>query len=214
MPGSSLHPLCQTRDDAEGPWGPLGTPRDWADVARLGTARALTKRHRPGLGGAATAPASARICPRAGGSGSGLWFGGWVQPLAVAETPEEHRGVPGVASGSRVLQSCGFKVPRGSVCPSRSQSSAGSAWSWVVAGSVPGCSRGAAAPAGAVLSTGGSSAPRRARGAVPGPALARGCTRRAGWRCRVGGTHGALGRGVRWATLEAQPPSRPLGQAR
>lgn len=123
VPGSNPHLLCRARDDAKGPQGPMGTPRDRADVAWLGAARALAKSHRPGRGGTDLLLPLPAPAPQAGSSGarpSGLWFGGWIQPLAMAEAPKEHRAVPGAVSGSWVLQSPssrGFGVPRGSVPP-------------------------------------------------------------------------------------------------
>ena len=102
-PGWDPHPFCQARGNAEGPRGPMGTPR--ADVAWIGTARALARSHRPGRGGAALA-------------GARRAFGGWVRlPRAVAEAPgwSAARGcwrapAPGV-SGSRGAQ-CPQAGPR------------------------------------------------------------------------------------------------------
>lgn len=67
-----------------------------------------------------SAPASAHTGSVGWGQGAWPWFAGWMWLLTTAVHPEEHRGFPGVASGSWVLQSPsskGFVVLSVSVSP-------------------------------------------------------------------------------------------------
>lgn len=116
-----------------------------------------------------SAPTSAHTGPSGWGQQCPALQAVFWWPPAMAEAPKEHRGVPGVVSGSWVLQgpsSRGFGVLRGSVPPGRSQeqrrlgTEVGDCWQrtrlWPRAG----------APPGTVLSTGSASAPRCAHGAA------------------------------------------------